>query len=72
MWITGITWAGKIPIPMHAYSARQREYGNQFHLTSIYTPQIIVNGKTEFVGGDENRLQETITTSLKGKAGNRL
>jgi hypothetical protein len=57
----------KDPYSNAAYSARQREYGKQFHLSSIYTPQIIVNGKTEFVGSDENRLQETITASLKGK-----
>src|SRR5450755_1400863 len=25
------------------YSSRQQEYGNIFHLNSIYTPQIVVN-----------------------------
>ena len=48
-----------------AYSRRQQEYGNIFHLNSIYTPQIIVNGKTQFVGSDETRLKETIGESLK-------
>jgi hypothetical protein len=48
-----------------AYSGRQQEYGNIFHLNSVYTPQIIVNGKTEFVGSDEGRLKETIKESLK-------
>jgi hypothetical protein len=48
-----------------SYSSRQQEYGDLFHLNSIYTPQIIVNGKTQFVGSDESRLRETIESSLK-------
>jgi hypothetical protein len=48
-----------------AYSSRQQEYGSMFHLSSIYTPQIIVNGKVEFVGSDEIRLRETIEESIK-------
>jgi len=57
----------KDPYSNAVYSDRQREYGNLFRLTSIYTPQIIVNGTTEFSGGDESRLQESIGTSLKRK-----
>jgi hypothetical protein len=62
----------KDPYSNAAYSERQREYGNLFHLTGIYTPQIIINGKTEFVGSDETRLQESIAASLKGKPGSAL
>ncbi len=47
------------------YSIRQQEYGALFHLNSIYTPQIIVNGKTQFVGSDETRLRQSIESSLK-------
>ena len=43
-----------------AYSERQKQYGSIFHLTSIYTPQIIVNGRTEMVGSEENNLHKTI------------
>ena len=57
----------KDPYSNAAYSERQQEYGNLFHLNSIYTPQIIVNGTTEFSGGDESRLQESIGNSLKRK-----
>jgi hypothetical protein len=57
----------KDPYSNAAYSERQREYGTIFHLNSIYTPQIIVNGKTEFTGSDENKLQESIASSIKGK-----
>src|SRR5258706_10393726 len=33
-----------------AYSARQRGYSRTFHRDSIYTPQMIINGVSEFVG----------------------
>jgi hypothetical protein len=48
-----------------SYSSRQQDYGSLFHLNSIYTPQIIVNGKSQFVGSDETRLRETIEADLK-------
>lgn len=48
-----------------SYSSRQQDYGTLFQLNSIYTPQVIVNGKTQFVGSDETRLRETIESSLK-------
>jgi hypothetical protein len=48
-----------------AYSIRQQTYGNLFHLSSIYTPQIVVNGKAQFVGSDETRLRTTIENDLK-------
>ncbi len=57
----------KDPYSSAAYSERQREYGTLFHLTSIYTPQIVVNGMTEFTGGDESRLQESIAESIRGR-----
>jgi hypothetical protein len=48
-----------------AYSARQQEYGNLFHLNSIYTPQVVVNGQTQFVGSDEVRLRSAIASWVK-------
>ncbi len=47
-----------------AYSSRQQQYGTFFHLSNIYTPQIIVNGKVEFVGSEESRLRKTIEESI--------
>src|SRR5947209_3544323 len=31
------------------YTNRQREYAQQFNLNSIYTPEVVVNGRVEFV-----------------------
>jgi hypothetical protein len=55
-------WKDKYSDP--AYSGRQKEYGTFFHLDNIYTPQIVVNGKTQFVGSNETQLKETIQASI--------
>jgi hypothetical protein len=47
------------------YSKRQNEYAGYLHLQQIYTPQIIVNGKTEFVGSEEGTLRNAIKTNLQ-------
>ena len=41
-----------------AYSDRQRQYAEHLNLQSVYTPQAIVNGKTEFVGSNKTALWE--------------
>lgn len=46
------------------FTSRQKQYAAAFNLTSIYTPEIVVNGKAEFVGSDENRLRKTIQQEL--------
>jgi hypothetical protein len=43
-----------------AYSRRQEGYARRFHLGSIYTPQIIVNGEAEMVGDDLGRIRNAI------------
>src|SRR5476649_2001101 len=35
------------------YSYRQSQYARWLKLSSVYTPQIVVNGHTEFVGSEE-------------------
>ncbi len=48
-----------------AYSERQSSYAHWLGLSTIYTPQIIINGKTGFVGSDKSRLNKEIAASLK-------
>jgi hypothetical protein len=50
----------KDPFSQARFSDRQRNYARQFSLESIYTPQVVVNGITEFVGSDEQRLRAAI------------
>jgi hypothetical protein len=47
------------------YSKRQSDYARYLHLQSVYTPQIVVNGKTEFVGSEEGALRNAIKTNLQ-------
>ena len=42
------------------YSQRQDRYAARFHLGSVYTPQMVINGRTEFVGNDTSRAAAAI------------
>lgn len=50
------------------YSKRQRDYAHYLKTDGIYTPQIVVNGKTEFVGSEEATLRKAISTNLQNGA----
>ena len=50
------------------YSSRQNQYASWLHLESVYTPQIVVNGTTEFVGSEEGTLRNAIKTGLQKDA----
>jgi hypothetical protein len=52
------------PFSQPQFSDRQRMYAAKFSLESIYTPQIVVNGKTEFVGSDETKLKTVVAGEL--------
>jgi hypothetical protein len=55
-----------------AYSERQQQYGQQFKLNSIYTPQVVINGTTQFVGSDEKKLNATVDKDLKQQTTNAI
>ena len=46
------------------FSRRQMQYENWLHLSSLYTPQLVINGKTAFVGSDESAIRKTISGQL--------
>jgi len=54
------------------FSKRQNEYARFLKLQSVYTPQIIINGKTELVGSEEGTLRKAISKSLKNGTGVKL
>lgn len=47
------------------YSKRQYQYASKLH-AQVYTPQLVVNGKTEFVGSNESATDYAINSALKG------
>lgn len=55
-------WAD--PYSQAQFSDRQRAYAKALSLESIYTPQVIVNGTSEFVGSEESKLNKTVDAEL--------
>jgi hypothetical protein len=47
------------------YTQRQNQYASWLNLQSVYTPQIVVNGRKEFVGSQENTLRDAIHSGLE-------
>ena len=45
------------------FTQRQNSYGDHFGLNSVYTPQMVVDGSAEFVGGDPQRTSREIKTA---------
>jgi hypothetical protein len=43
----GLGWSDPFSSP--AYTERQNAYGQRFHLDSVYTPQIVVNGRSRLL-----------------------
>ncbi len=49
-------------------SDRQRHYAAWFRSNRIYTPQMIVNGRVEFVGSNQTRANEAVSAALEEPA----
>jgi hypothetical protein len=54
----------KDPYSLPASSERQEQYGAALRVGQSYTPQMIVNGKTEFVGSDRRRARKAVDAAL--------
>ena len=46
-----------------AFSRRQNEYADSFRLNSVYTPEMVVDGRWEFVGSDSNAAVDAIQSA---------
>jgi hypothetical protein len=55
----------KDPYSSHEYSERQSAYAGHLGLSTIYTPQMVVDGHIEFVGSDERRASQAIANATK-------
>jgi hypothetical protein len=47
------------------FSARQSQYAGRFHREDVYTPQMVVDGRAEFVGSNLSRAREAIAAALE-------
>ncbi len=55
----------KDPYSSHKYSERQSAYGDKFGLSSVYTPQMVVDGVFQFVGSDERQAIRAVESAAK-------
>ncbi len=46
-------------------TARQQAYGARFGIDSVYTPQMVVDGRAEFVGSDVNAARKALENARK-------
>jgi hypothetical protein len=46
----------KDPFSSELLTDRQSKYGEHFGLSSVYTPQMVVNGREQFVGSDRSTM----------------
>lgn len=51
------------------FSERQREYAQAFKTDSVYTPQMVVDGRAEFVGSNLNKAREAIASAARAPKG---
>ncbi len=52
------------PYSSRFFSDRQSTYGDRFGLRSVYTPQMVVDGETEFVGNDSRLASRAVEKAL--------
>ncbi len=52
------------PFSSPRWSARQNDYARAFRSSHIYTPQLVVNGRTECVGSEEGKVTSQIEAAL--------
>jgi len=46
------------------FSKRQRQYARWLNMSSLYTPQLIINGEKEFVGSQESSIRKEISKQI--------
>jgi len=51
-----------------SFTQRQEYYSIIFHLNSIYTPQVVINGKKEFLGSNKSKLISSIEEQLNERS----
>jgi hypothetical protein len=58
------------PFSSAQFSERQNYYSNTFNLDGVYTPQMVVDGRAQFVGSNLSEAQRAIKSVAKDKKAN--
>ena len=56
------------PFSNDVFTERQDQYGRRFHLDSVYTPQMVINGDEQIVGSDRTGLKRAIERTRERSA----
>ncbi|HEY7339208.1 MAG TPA: DUF1223 domain-containing protein [Bryobacteraceae bacterium] len=59
-------WRDRFSSPL--FTSRQQDYGQALRLANVYTPQMVINGRTEVVGSDETAVRKAIRAAAQGPA----
>ena len=62
----------KDPFSQRKFTEIQYQYATQFRERNVYTPQIVVNGKENFVGSNGSKLRNRIKSYLKHDSKNSI
>ncbi|GAA4975063.1 DUF1223 domain-containing protein [Algibacter aquimarinus] len=62
----------KDPFSKSDYTDKQRDYSRKFNTSTIYTPQIVVNGKEHFVGSNKTIMDAKLKSYLKTPSSNNI
>ncbi|WP_299336744.1 thioredoxin family protein [uncultured Psychroserpens sp.] len=62
----------KDPFSKEVFSNKQRLYSQKFNSSSIYTPQIVINGKAHFVGSNSREMDVKLKQHAKISAENKI
>ena len=65
-----IGWVDPFSAPR--WSARQRHYAAVLGLRSVYTPQVVLNGRAELVGSHEGRLRAELPGAVPARPAGRV
>ncbi|MES1242578.1 MAG: DUF1223 domain-containing protein [Acidobacteriota bacterium] len=60
------------PFSSKAWSQRQQGYARAFHSNRIYTPQLVVSGRSQVVGSDEAGIRRSISQALAAEPAGRV
>ncbi len=56
-------WADAFSAPL--FSARQQKYAAKFRMESVYTPQMVIDGRSESLGSDSSKVYSAIDQAAR-------
>ncbi len=62
----------KDPFSKSEFSDKQRAYSSKFYSSSIYTPQVVINGKEHFVGSNKSTMYSKLKNYFKKPVSNNI